>query len=318
MSTPAVPNDALVDLIGPDISAYAEGNTDIPYVWAFDGAEPGPTVMVSAVVHGNEPCGSVALDWLLRETVRPVRGRLVLAFMNWRAALAFDPADPTTTRWLDEDFNRLWAPGALDEGESWERARAREVRPLVAEADYLLDIHSMQRPSPPMMMAGWLDRSVDLARKVAVPKLIVRDHGHAAGMRMRDHGRFGEPGHDAAALLVECGQHWDRAAGALAEEVTARFLEATGTVSGLMERLDRDTRVPQEVWEVTQPVTIEAERYAHARNFRGGEVIAEKGTLLGHDGDREVLTPHDDCMLVMPSARLWQGMTAVRLAQRAE
>lgn len=318
MSRLNIPNDLPVDMVGPDISAYAAGNTGLPYLWSFEADAPGPHVMVSAVVHGNEPCGSVALDWLMQGEVRPARGRLTLAFMNWKAALAFDAGDPNATRWLDEDFNRLWAPGALDEGETWERERAREVRPWVAEADHLLDIHSMQRPSPPMMMAGWLDRSVDLARRVGVPKLIVKDRGHAAGMRMRDHGRFGEQVHTSSALLIECGQHWEPAAGDLAIEATARFLDGLGTTEDLVERAGSGTPAAQEVWEVTQPVTIEGEAYVHARDFEGGEVIATAGTLLGHDGDREVVTPHDDCMLVMPSRRLWKGMTAVRLAQRVD
>lgn len=313
MSTPAVPNDEPVEMTGPEITPYAAGNTGVPYVWAFEADAPGPVVMISAVVHGNEPCGSVALDRLLRDEVRPVRGRLVLAFMNWRAALAFDPGDPTATRWVDEDFNRLWAPGALDEGQSWERERAREVQHFVAEADYLLDIHSMQRASPAMMMAGWLDRSVALARQVAVPKLIVKDRGHAAGMRMRDFGRFGAEGTEATALLVECGQHWETAAGDLAVETAARFLDATGAVPGMSPATNPEA---QEIWEVTEPVTITSNTYRHARAFRGGEIIPEEGTLLGHDGDRAVVTPYPDCMLVMPSARLWKGMTAVRLARR--
>jgi hypothetical protein len=49
--------------------------------------------------------------------------------------------------------------------------------------------------------------------------------------------------------------------------------------------------------------------------FTGLEVIAEAGTLIGWDGDREVRTPYDDCVLVMPSKRLYRGQTAVRLGR---
>ena len=35
--------------------------------------------------------------------------------MNIEAYLAFDPENPNRTRWVDEDFNRLWAPGVLEE-----------------------------------------------------------------------------------------------------------------------------------------------------------------------------------------------------------
>jgi hypothetical protein len=33
------------------------------------------------------------------------------------------------------------------------------------------------------------------------------------------------------------------------------------------------------------------------------------------DGDTEIRTPHDDCLLVMPSLRPSRGHTAVRLAR---
>ena len=94
MSTINIPNELPVELIGPDISAYAAGNTGIPYLWSFEAEQPGPHVMISAIVHGNEPCGSVALDWLLSQDVRPLKGKLTLAFMNFEAAARFDPADP--------------------------------------------------------------------------------------------------------------------------------------------------------------------------------------------------------------------------------
>ncbi|MEZ5649606.1 MAG: hypothetical protein R3E87_03560 [Burkholderiaceae bacterium] len=63
-------------------------------------------------------------------------------------------------------------------------------------------------------------------------------------------------------------------------------------------------------------VTIAGEALRFALPFTGGEVIERAGTLLGHDDDRPVLTPYDDCMLVMPSKRLTRGLTAVRLARR--
>lgn len=308
--SPSLPNDLPIEIEGPDITSYEAGNTGVPFVWSFEAAEPGPQVMVTAIVHGNEPCGAIALDDLLKRRVRPVRGRLTLGFMNVAAYQRFDPADPHASRWVDEDFNRLWAPGALDDGDSVERQRAREVRAIVASVDYLLDIHSMSAPSPAMMMAGWQDRGIALARRVGVPSLIVADRGHAAGMRMRDHGAFAADGAEAAALLVECGQHWETAAATRAIETTARFLAATGAVPG-----DLPPPPPQQVFDVTEAVTITADRFTFAEAFQGGEVLGDAGTLIGHDGDRPVVTPYPDCMLVMPGTRLWQGMTAVRLAR---
>ena len=205
------------------------------------------------------------------------------------------------------------------ERDSAELCRAREVQPVIASVDFLLDNHSMQKPAPPVMLAGWLDKGIALSRLVGVPELIVVDRGHAAGLRMRDHWRFADPGTQAAALLIECGQHWDRTAGDLARQAAARFLTGLGIAGrDLLEELGAGTPPPQLVYEVTEDVTITAERFTFAEAFSGGDVIAEEGTLFGHDGDREVRTPYPDCLLVMPSKRLWRGQTAVRLARRRD
>jgi hypothetical protein len=67
--------------------------------------------------------------------------------------------------------------------------------------------------------------------------------------------------------------------------------------------------------EVTHPVTITAEAFRFARVFAGLEVIEQAGTLIGWDGEREVRTPYDGCVLVMPSKRLYRGQTAVRMGR---
>lgn len=312
-----IPNEYPVELTAPDISAYAPGNTGIPYVWRFESGVPGPNVMVSAIVHGNEPCGAIALDWLLQADVRPLRGSLTLAFMNIAAYEAFDPEDPNATRWIDEDFNRVWDAEVLDgERDSVELRRAREVRPALEDIDYLLDIHSMQHLAPPLMMSGRHDRAKALAGKVGVPERVVGDFGHAAGRRMRDYGAFDDPDARQTALLVECGQHWEAAAERLAKEVTARFLVATGVVAPEFAAHFPADVPPQQFFTVKEAVTITADRFTFVQPFSGGEIIPMKGTLIGHDGDRPVTTPEDDMMLVMPSKRLWQGQTAVRLAAR--
>ena len=65
--------------------------------------------------------------------------------MNVAAYTRFDPVNPVVSRYVDEDFNRVWSAEVLDgPRDSVELRRAREVRPLVDTVDLLLDIHSMQ------------------------------------------------------------------------------------------------------------------------------------------------------------------------------
>ncbi|MEQ8505596.1 MAG: M14 family metallopeptidase [Rhodospirillales bacterium] len=315
--TPPADNEYPVQLTAPDISPYAKGNTGIDYITTFEGAEPGPHVMITAVVHGNEVCGAIALDWLMKLNVRPRQGRLSLGFMNVAAYQRFDPADPLMSRFVDEDFNRLWNAETLDgPRNSTELRRAREVRPFIDTVDRLLDIHSMQHATGALMLAGPLDKGRKLAEGVGVPELVVMDEGHAAGRRMRDYAAFRDPASPKDALLVECGQHWEPSSETLAKETALRFLLYTGAV-------DMDFAGPhlgppppkQKIVEITQPVTIETDHFRFAEDYRGLEVIPQAGTVLGHDGDTPVTTPHDDCVLIMPSRRLNRGATAVRLGR---
>src|SRR5205814_3874761 len=155
-----------------------------------------------------------------------------LAFDNVAAYREFDPRYPIASRYVDEDFNRLWSPATLDgERSSVELERARVLRPIVDAADFLLDLHSMQYATAPLMLAGLLPRSRELARRVGIPELIMCDAGHAAGPRMRDYGGFGHPNSAKTALLIEARQHWGRRAAEVATDVMLRLLIALGTLT---------------------------------------------------------------------------------------
>ena len=227
-----IPNEYSVELSTPDIEPYAKGNTNIPYVWRLDSGQRGPNVMVSAIVHGNEPCGVIALDWFFQKEIKPISGSLTLAFMNVEAYRAFDPSDPNRTRWIDEDMNRVWDKEVLESDRfSCELERARQVRPILEDVNYLLDIHSMQHLAPPLMMSGRHSKGKELAGSIGVPERVVGDSGHAAGRRMRDYGAFDDASSRKAAVLIECGQHWEAASGELAIEAMVRFLASIGTIS---------------------------------------------------------------------------------------
>jgi hypothetical protein len=177
----------------------------------------------------------------------------------------------------------------------------------------------MQYATAPLMLAGMLPRSRELARRVGIPELIMCDAGHAAGPRMRAYGGFGDPAASKTALRIECGQHWERRAAEVAMDVTLRFLIALDVVLPEDEEAlggpEFAAHPRQRVIEVTEAVTISGDRFDFAGDFRGLEVLPEKGTLIGYDGGREVRTPYDNCVLIMPSRRLVRGQTAVRLGR---
>ncbi len=303
----------------PDLRAYRIGNAGVEYISSLESGRTGPHAAITALVHGNEICGAVALDTILRDGVRPKRGLLSLAFVNVAAYETYDPARPEAARFLDEDLNRVWSPEALDgRRTSREIERARALRPFVDTVDYLLDIHSMSVARDPLLMAGPLPKGRDLAMALGVSATIVRDSGHRAGRRLRDYGGFADPASPRNAALIECGQHTDPAAPARALDAAFRFLlhlemidaEAAGPYL-------RDRQIAPSVVEVTHAVTAASDAFRFLADHVGMEVIPRAGTLIAHDDAKPVATPYDDCVLIMPTRKPRKGETAIRFGRFA-
>jgi predicted deacylase len=307
-----------IDVAFPDLRPYATGNAGIPYAWSYASGDPGPHVLLQALTHGNEVCGAIALDWLLRERVRPMCGTLSIVFANVDAYLRFDPGDPFASRCVDEDFNRLWTPDVLDGSrDSIELRRARELRPLYDRVDHLLDLHSMSEPCPPLAMAGSRRKGLALARAVGMPQHVVSDRGHAAGRRLRDYAFFDDDSDPRSALLIECGQHWESRAPDVATRSVLCFLRHFGMVEqGLLDAYLDPTPAPSQMLiEVTTTVTIATDDFAFTLPVRGLQTIPVAGTTYAVDGGVPIRTPHDDCVLIMPTRKPKRGETAVRLGR---
>jgi predicted deacylase len=304
----------------PDISAYAAGNVGVPYVFSFDSGKPGPHVMVNALTHGNEVCGAIVVKALLELGIRPRLGKLTLSFANVGAYARFDPKKPDASRFVDQDFNRVWSSAVLDDAskQSAELSRARAMRPIIDTADFLLDLHSMHERSVPLVVSGPLDKGVEFARRLGVPNTTICDEGHPEGRRMRDYADFGDPSSARNALLVECGQHWEAGSVAIARASTTRFLELAGVIQagdlpGSWSALSLDK---SRVIRVTDPVVASSMDFRFAGPYTGLETFPEKGTVIAWSDGKPVVTPYSDCVLVMPSLRqLRPGVTVARLGK---
>ncbi len=321
----------LFELQPPDISAWRVGNTGVEGVWRFDSGQAGRKVLVTALVHGNELCGAWALRDALQHGLRPRRGSLTLAFANLAAFDRFNPQDTDSSRFVDHDMNRLWGGmpwlhNGLHVGSKQpsEHSRVLQLLPFVQASDWLLDLHSMHQGGPPLGLVGPLPHHAQQAMQLGAPALLVADSGHAAGCRLRDHGRWGDPADaDAFALLVECGWHGAQSAHGVALDMLHRFLTASGCVdAGDMPSQWRSSAAasPQRLLQVTHAITVAqgpAPQFAQA--WAGGQVVEKAGTLLGHNGGQPLLTPYDHCVLVMPTlVHATPGATLVRLAREVD
>lgn len=121
--------------LAPNVRAYV-----------FNGAEPGPTVLIQAGIHGDEIAGVHALEELIEEGIRPRAGRLVIIpAMNPAAVRARQRVAEVRGDWAGLDLNRQF-PGDAHAHER-ERRLARTFMDLVlAERPALVcTLHESQK-----------------------------------------------------------------------------------------------------------------------------------------------------------------------------
>ena len=305
-----------VRINAPDLGPFLAGNTGIKGFTCLTSSAPGPHALILALTHGNEISGAIVLERLLRAKLRPAGGTLTFGFVNIAAYALFDPRQPTLSRFVDEDMNRVWDPALLaGPRRSSELDRAREILPAIATADVLLDLHSMLWPSDPLILCGPSRAGRQLASKIGTPPLVVSDHGHANGPRIIDQPGFTGPRAVATAVLLEAGQHWEEATVAVAQDGVASFLRQLGMAKEDVALPPPRVYPAQAFATVTEAVVANTAQFAFTQPYRGGTVIPASNTLIAMDGETEIRTPYDDCLLVMPSLRPSRGHTAVRLAK---
>ncbi len=139
--------DALADRIGRGPYAYAR-------VIHHDGGGAAPHLVVGSMVHGDET-GSlpavVAVARALADGTLRYPGRFTAFVGNPEAGLA-------DARFLEDDLNRVFV---ADPPDSHEGRRAREIRPILDDADVFLDLHQTILPTAqpfyifPFGLEGW-------------------------------------------------------------------------------------------------------------------------------------------------------------------
>lgn len=303
--------------------------------------QPGPRLIVLGAVHGNETCGTRAIERVLAEidagTLRIVRG--TVTFVPVTNPLAYG----TGQRSGDRNLNRNLRP-SIQPRDNEDRI-ANVLCPLLAQHEMLLDLHSFQAGSEPFAMIGPSDNNGALepfaqaAREAAWvlrlgPRRIVEGWlaTYAVGVRERlqrtapterDQLLNTDPSYGVGtteymrsqggcAVTLECGQHADPQA----VEVGRRAIHNTLAHFGLSDAPRPEARTDIEFLRLEQVVDrLHAEdRFARAwvsyDPLRAGELIGTRA-----DGT-QVLAP-DDGFIVFPSTASPPGNEWFYFARRS-
>jgi len=127
-------------------------------VHGFKALAPGPRLLVLGAVHGNETCGTRAIERVLAEFDS---GALVLQSGSVTFVPITNPlAYLKKQRMGDRNLNRNLYPNT--QPQDYEDRIANVLCPLLAEHDVLLDLHSFHTVGEPFVMVGPKNNTGDL------------------------------------------------------------------------------------------------------------------------------------------------------------
>ncbi len=283
----------------------------------FSGREPGPLLIVTAAVHGNEPAGIHAVRRMLSTLEagdRGLRGDIVALVGNTRAFAAGQ-------RFVDRDLNRGWTPqrvaklrapdAALElsaEDEelrellSWIEAATAEARGEV----YFVDLHTSSADGCPFLTCGDTLRTRRFARRFTAPILLgieeqldgsllefMNNRGSVTvGVEGGQHDLPSSVDHHEAALwiaLMASGMLDPRDAPEL-PEARRRLREATRGVPRIMEVRYRHAIRPEHHFRMRPG-------FRNFQSVRAGEVLAD-----ARDGE---IRARESGQILLP---LYQGL----------
>jgi succinylglutamate desuccinylase len=281
-----------------------------------DDGQPGPLVLITAGLHGNEPAGVGAARRVLSELAgRPTAGRVVALAGNL-AALA------RGERHGGQDLNRLWTEPRLTEllaqdaaADTPDEAELRDLHRIIQDERrrartagrdvLLLDLHSTSAGGGPFSVVPDVLDSRRLARAIGLPVVL--------GLEQRIEGPLLTwiVGQGEVGVVIEGGQHVDpRTEDVLADALRTALRYAGVTPPG--ERGAEEARARIEAIRGDVPPVLDMV-YAHPLEAGDGFVMepgwsnfraVRSGQALGLQKGEVVQAPIDGYML-MP---LYQGL----------
>lgn len=309
----------------------------------YRGFEPGPRLIVTGAVHGNETCGTRAIERVLAElsagSLEIVRG--TVSFVPVCNPLAYAKGQ----RMGERNLNRRLKPSATPA--DYEDRVANLLCPLLAAHDVLLDLHSFRGPGQAFVLRGPADNTgplepfahaaaeAALAAHVGVSRVVegwmdayasgierrraraaagdtaaaaaIEDPSYGIGTTeyMRSQGGYG--------VTLECGQHDDPQAPSVAYQAIRQAL-------ALLKLAELPLQPPARPFECLRLATVidrhhEADRFV--RGWTSFDPLAA-GDLIALRADGTELRAPRAGYIVFPDVGARPGHEWFYLAQASE
>jgi predicted deacylase len=306
--------------------------TDHLQVHSFRALQPGPRLIVTGAVHGNETCGTRGIEQVLQDIVQ---GELTLLRGTLTLVPVCNPlAYQKVQRMGDRNLNRRLQPTATPQ--QYEDHIANVLCPLLAEHDVLLDLHSFRSPGKPFVLCGPADNTGSLepfahaAEEMALAAHVGVDRivegwmtAYAGGIeRRRARAAAGDPRAAAAiedpsygigtteymrsqggyAVTLECGQHEDPQAPAVA----VHAIHQTLALLGLADLPLAPPRRPFEALKLTTVIDRHDVGDSFVKPWTSFDALAD-GELIARRADGSEVRAPQAARIVFPDPNARPG-----------
>ncbi|MDM0044906.1 succinylglutamate desuccinylase/aspartoacylase family protein [Variovorax dokdonensis] len=314
----------------PDPSQPVAEVPDLLRVLGYKALQPGPRLLVIGGVHGDETCGTLAIERLRLELDA---GWQVLRSGQLTMVPVANPlARRRGQREGERNLNRNFRPTLPGQSPADYEARIVDVLcPIIEQHDALLDLHSFESAGEAFAMIGprnntgtlepfsraeeegrlaaqlgtarvvegWLDIYADgLAQRAAAGEVLATDaidFGRGTNEYMRSRGGYG--------VTLECGQHRDPAA----PEVGYRAILATLRHLGMIDaEAGAETPPAPQVLRLAGVVLRLSAGDRFEREWATFDSV-QAGQVIGHRADGEVLKAQRDGFIVFPNDKALAG-----------
>ena len=263
---------------------------DIQGVVSITSNVAGPRVVIFGGIHGDEVSGVHAIEKLFFDFFggkrRLLRGSLTLARGN-ESALTVE------RRYVTHNLNRMFREeyGPDIDKTSYEYARAQELKTLLENCDYFLDMHSAPTAQEPFLVveAG----PAEFYAQLGISRLMTGWSKFSGGTTGGDAENYANS-HGAKAATLESGCHFDKISIDVANKAALSFL----SILEMIEPKDPPSPVPVERYDVYEVVTKGFEDFRYAgdvknfQRFKKGEAFAfQNGRPMAVAEDAHLLIP---------------------------
>jgi predicted deacylase len=286
----------------------------------YRGLEAGPRLIVTGAVHGNEKCGTKAIQRVMAEIDS---GKLAITsgavtFVPITNPLAYARGDRAGERNLNRNL------GPRDHPQDFEDRVANWLCPILADHDVLLDLHSTRAATEPFAMLGPRDnagaiepfahsaKERAMARILGVRRFVEGWLGtYAKGVERRVAAGLGsglntDPRYGVGtteymrsvggyAITLECGQHDAPGSPEVAYRAIHNVLCHLGIGAGPAPQ-----RVEQfEALRLNEVIDKAHDGDAFSRSWASFDPL-KKGEVIGTRNDGTALTAPEDGWIVFP------------------